>query len=296
MDISRRQFLKHCTACATVLGLSTSTLKRLEAALASDGVPTIVWLHGSGCQGDSISFLNGIDLTAPPGQQHTSDILINSVNLAYHTVLMASAGETAVTMAQQAQRRGDYILALEGAVPQAFGGRACRIWSYSGQDMTYAQAVKEFAPGAAAVVCIGTCAAYGGIPRSGKNRTGVVSVKEAIERDVINVPGCPAHPDWITWTLVQLMLGSAIQLDEHDRPVALYGTNLHDNCPRLDNEKATTFGADHECLLDLGCRAQTVHADCWRRQWNNGANWCVDSNGLCLGCVEPGFPGGDFYL
>jgi hydrogenase small subunit len=296
MDITRRQFHKYCVAYAGMLGLGASALKRLDAALGSDQVPTVIWLHGSGCQGDSISFLNRIDVSAPTGQRTVDDILFNSVNLAYHTVIMAGTGETALTMAKQTLNHGPYILALEGGVPRAFGGRACRIGSYEGQDITYEQAVKDFSGGAAAVVCVGTCAAYGGIPRSGRNRTGIVSVKEAIERDVINIPGCPAHPDWITWTLVQLLLGNPIKLDAHDRPLYLYGDNLHDNCPRLDNEKATTFGQDHQCLLDLGCRAKTVHSDCWRRKWNNASNWCVDSNGMCLGCTEPDFPGGDFYL
>jgi Ni,Fe-hydrogenase I small subunit len=89
MDITRRAFLKYCLACSGALGLAPSGVKRLEAALVSDGVPTIIWLHGSGCQGDSISFLNRIDAESPPGQRTVDDILINSVNLAYHTVVMS---------------------------------------------------------------------------------------------------------------------------------------------------------------------------------------------------------------
>jgi Ni,Fe-hydrogenase I small subunit len=116
-------------------------LGRLEAALAGKAAPTILWLHGSGCQGDSISFLNRIDLAADAGQTTVDDILINSVNLAYHTVVMSSAGETAVAMAQEARREGGYILALEGGVPRVFGGRACQVWSSGGQEVTYEQAV-----------------------------------------------------------------------------------------------------------------------------------------------------------
>ena len=263
--------------------------------MASLTGPTIVWLHGSGCQGDSISFLNRIASTEPAGQQTVDDILINSVNLAYHTVLMSSAGPTAVDMAEQARQEGGYILVLEGGVPRAFAGRTCQVWSSDGRNVTYEQAVTDFAADATAIVCVGTCAAYGGIPRSGSNPTDVVSVKEATGKSVINVPGCPAHPDWTTWVIVQLLLGHTIELDTYDRPLEIYGTNVHDNCPRLDTEFATSFGQDHRCLLDLGCRGKTVSSDCWKRQWNNGANWCVDCNGLCIGCTEPTFPGGDFY-
>jgi len=296
MNITRRTFLKHCVASAGALSLAPAVLARLEAALADGTAPTIVWLHGSGCQGDSISFLNRIDAGAEAGQKTVDDILINSVNLAYHTVLMSSAGPTAVAMAKQARQAGGYILTLEGGVPRVFAGRACHLWSSEGQAVTYEQAVRDFATDAAAVVAIGTCAAYGGIPRSGSNPTDVISVKEATGRNVVNVPGCPAHPDWITWVIVQLLLGDTIECDSHDRPLAIYGSKLHAQCPRLNTEFATTFGQDHRCLLDLGCRGKTVFSDCANRKWNNGANWCVDSNGMCIGCVEPTFPGGSFYL
>jgi len=296
MNITRRNFLKHCAVSAGALSLTPLALERLEAALTSQTAPTIIWLHGSGCQGDSISFLNRIDPTATAGQQTVDDILINSVNLAYHTVIMSSAGPTAVAMAQQAHQKGGYVLVLEGGVPRAFGGRTCQVWSSEGQDVTYEQAVRDFAADATAVVCVGTCASYGGIPRSGSNPTDVISGKEATGRDVVNVPGCPAHPDWTTWVIVQLLLDSPIELDIYDRPLAIYGKNLHDNCPRLDTELAITFGQDHRCLLDLGCRGKAVFSDCWSRKWNDGVNWCVDCNGMCIGCVEPTFPGGNFYL
>lgn len=296
MELTRRAFLKHCTACAGAIGLAAVGIQRLEAALAAKTAPTVIWLHGSGCQGDSISFLNRIDLTADPGQQTADDILIHSIDLAYHTVVMAGAGATAVAMAQDAQRAGGYVLALEGGVPRAFNGQACRVWTDNGRRVTYEQAVTDLAAQAQAIVAIGTCASFGGIPSSGANPTDVVSVKEATGKSVINVPGCPAHPDWITWAIVQLILGDPVKLDGYSRPTALYGRRLHDDCPRLDHEYATTFGQDGRCLLELGCRGKTTSSDCPSRRWNHAVNWCVDANGLCIGCTEPTFPGGNFYL
>jgi len=295
MNITRRTFLKHCVASAGALSLGPVALERLEASLTSENAPTVVWLHGSGCQGDSISFLNRIDLTSGTGQKTVDDILINSISLNYHTVVMSAAGQTAVAMAKQAQQKGGYILVLEGGVPREFEGRTCQVFSFEGRDITYEQAIKDFATDAAAIACVGTCASYGGIPRSGSNPTNVVSVKEATGKNVINIPGCPAHPDWTTWVIVQLLLDNPIELDVYDRPLAIYGTNLHDNCPRLDVGYATSFGQDNLCLLDLGCRGKAVFSDCWSRKWNNAANWCVDCNGMCIGCTDPTFPGGSFY-
>jgi len=314
MGITRRDFLKYCTASAAALGLNAVGIQRLEAALAESGAPTVIWLHGSGCQGDSVSFLNLMTNLDPVGEVSAGSVLIDHVNLAYHTVLMSSTGETAVTMAKQAKRKGGYVLVLEGAIPRAFGGRACQIWTENGQTVTYEQAVLDFAADAAAIVCVGTCASYGGIPMAGENPTDVVSVPDGIhsvypEKAVVNIPGCPAHPDWIAWAIVQLILGNPIDLDSDSRPIALYGDkygndpmamNVHENCPRNPNrpggnDLATTFGQDHLCLENLGCRGPETYSDCPSRKWNGGVNWCVDSNGMCFGCVEPSFPGGDFY-
>jgi len=132
MRISRREFFQYCTVCATALGLNEATLRQLKAALESDGAPTVIWLHGSGCQGDSVSFLN-LFLDAPVvGHRDTKDVLLENINLAYHTVVMASAGDTAVTMAEQAKRKGGYVLVCEGGVPTAFGGKACRVMTVNG--------------------------------------------------------------------------------------------------------------------------------------------------------------------
>ncbi|MHC4216758.1 MAG: twin-arginine translocation signal domain-containing protein, partial [Planctomycetota bacterium] len=166
MNVSRRDFLKYCAASATALGLCPAGLKRLEAALSESGAPTIIWLleaalsesgaptiiwlHGSGCQGDSVSFLNLFANLAPVGTVDTKDVLINHVNLAYHTVVMSSAGDTAVTMALQAKRKGGYVLVCEGGVPTAFGGHACNIMTINGEEKTYQEMVLDLAADAAA--------------------------------------------------------------------------------------------------------------------------------------------------
>lgn len=323
MRITRREFLRVCTGSAAALGLGLHDIQRLEAALAGPGVPTLIWLHGSGCQGDSISFLNLFADLEPVGQVTAASVLTGDVDLAFHTVLMASAGQEATTMADMARDKGGHVLVLEGGVPRAFAGRACVVQSAAGQEVTYEQAIARYGLGAGAVLCVGTCAAYGGVPRSSQDPgepngpTDVVSGKEAVQAaglsvpSIINVPGCPAHPAWVAWTVVQLILGNPVRLDAYDRPVALYGNktadanlmNVHAHCPRnpdlTGSLLATAFGQDHRCLSDLGCRGPSTYADCPSRQWNSGengpVNWCVDANAMCLGCVEPDFPNGPFY-
>lgn len=305
MPISRRDFLKYCTASAAMLGLSALDLSRLEAAMTA-GAPSVIWLHGAGCQGDSVSFLNRIASADPAGTRTIDEILVSSINLAYHTVVMAGAGDDAVTMLRQTRARGGYVLVIEGGIPKAFGGRTCTLYEENGQPVTIQQAVASLIPGAAAILCVGTCASYGGIPRSGagfpNGPTDIMSGGEAAHgsgKPVINIPGCPAHPDWITWVVAQVLAGNTIALDSDGRPTQLYGQLIHDNCPRntkiAGNSYATTFGQDYKCLMNLGCRGPVTFSDCPFRKWNNGQNWCVDSNGMCIGCVEKDFPGDAFY-
>ena len=292
MKISRRNFLRVCGASAAALGLSATDLIRLEKVLANSNAPTVLWLQGSGCTGCSISFLNRISVTAP---KTAADVLIDSINLAYHPNIMAAAGDTAVAVVEQAYNAGGYLLAVEGGIPTAFNGNACQAWNYNGEDVTFQQAVTDLASRASGILCIGTCAAWGGIPAAPPNPTMIQGVKSATGRDTINIAGCPPHPDWIVWAVVQLLLGNTISVDSYGRPRKLYSTKVHDRCPRKEIDDAKTFGIDKRCLEELGCRGQETRANCPTNLWNNGTNWCCDANAVCIGCTEPGFPGAQSF-
>lgn len=280
MAITRRDFLKYCSLSALALGLSSTELLQMEEVLANPNGPTVLWLQGSGCTGCSMSFLNRISTTAPTT---AADVLINSINLTYHPNLMALAGQSAAQVAEQAFNAGGYLLAVEGGVPTAFGGRACWAWSYNGVDVTFQQAVTDLASRAAKILCIGTCASYGGIPAAGPNPTQVKSVAAVTGKATINIAGCPPHPDWIVYVVAQLLTGSAIPLDGSGRPTAIFGQTIHSRCPRNDSEE--------NCLAPRGCRGPGTYGNCPTSLWNNRVNWCVNANAPCYACTEPSFPG-----
>ncbi len=152
------------------------------------------------------------------------------------------------------------------------------------------EAVEMLAPGAAAVLSIGTCASYGGIPAGGPNPTGIVSVSELTGGNTVNIPGCPTHPDWIVWTIAHLLAGEMPALDEENRPIELYGREVHKNCPYKERDEAKTFGIKNRCLEELGCKGEKTKSDCPSRKWNNGTNWCIGAGAICIGCTESGFP------
>jgi hydrogenase small subunit len=279
MGITRRDFLKYCGLTAAALGLSGMDLLRLREVLADPDGPTVIWLQGSSCTGCSMSFLNRVSGTAPAT---AADVLIKSINLVYHPNLMAVGGQDAVAIAEEAYGDGGYILAVEGGVPTAFDGAACWAWTYGGVDVTFQQAVSEMASRAARVLCIGTCASWGGIPSAGVNPAGVKSVGDVTGMSTINIGGCPPHPDWIVWPIAQLLLGNSIGLDSSGRPAALFAQTVHENCPRQNGE---------DCLWGMGCRGPGAYASCSTLKWNNGVNWCIGADAPCYACTEPDFPG-----
>ena len=288
MNVSRRDFLKYCGLSATAIGLSSTDLGLLEKALANPQAPKVVWLQGAGCTGCSVSLLNRISSVAGEVKD-VGDLLINYINLVYHPNLMALSGQSAAEQAKAAYDAGGYVLAVEGGIPTAFGGNTCWAWTYNGTEVTSQDAVISLAGRAAAVLSIGTCAAWGGIPAAPPNPLGVKGVRAVTGKSAINIAGCPPHPDWIFWTVTQLLLGRSIPLDGYGRPTALFRETVHEKCPRRGREETERFGRDGYCLKELGCRGPETRCNCPSTRWNNKVSWCVEVNATCIGCTEPGF-------
>jgi len=224
------------------------------------------------------------------------------VSLRFVPTIMAGSGQVALEIlaATEASKEG-YLLVIDGALPTAAEGRYGRAASKGGGESTMVARALELAEKASAIVALGTCAAYGGMHAARPNPSGCVSVKEAlakagIEKPLVNVPGCPPHPDWFTGTVGQALLfgwPSDGEVDAVGRPRRFYGRLLHDLCPRRGDFEAHKFAkapGDPGCLYELGCKGPWTHADCPEREFNGGVNWCVKAGSPCHGCVEPFFP------
>jgi hydrogenase small subunit len=191
----------------------------LKEALDNPSGLRVIWLQGNPCTGCSVSFLNRISIRAPFAAK---DVLISSINPADYPDLMAPAGNSAAAQIEAAHSKGSYILVVEGGVPTNFGGSARWAWSGDRQDVTLQQAVLGLSVKAAAILAVGTCAAFGGIPAAPPNPNGIKSVKNLTGKTTINIAGCPPHPDRIAWVVVQLLLNKPIFLDSSGRPTALF--------------------------------------------------------------------------
>jgi len=291
MQISRRAFLKCCALASASLGLGPKELVDLESALADPQAPSVLWLQGSGCSGCTISFLNYISPSEPVD---AADVLIRSANLIYHPTLSAGAGESVVADIKKAE---NFILCVEGGVPTALAGHACVPWSEGGREVSFQEAVQVLSAKAKQVLCVGTCAAFGGISAMGANPMGVKSVPEATGRNAVNVSGCPPHPNWIVETLAQLLQGKTLSLDGRGRPVSIYGgRRTCDQCPFHGRGEARTYGVSGQCMEALGCQGEVVSSPCPTTQWNNRVSWCMAAGSPCLGCIDPTFPGATSLL
>jgi hydrogenase small subunit len=294
--VSRRAFLKTVTGTAAGIGISQvfnpALVSALEKALENHPV---IWIQGQGCTGCSVSLLNSVDPSI-------ADVLLKVISLQFHPTVMASEGETALeNMYHIAEAyKGKFSLAIEGAIPTAANGKYCIVGEMHEKEITMVDIVKDLGAKAGSVLAIGTCAAYGGIPAAKGNVTGATGVMDffaanSIATPVVNIPGCPPHPDWIVGSIAHLLTKGLPELDSNGRPVVFFGENIHDNCPRLEQYDAgnlsETLSDPKGCRMELGCKGPDTYADCFKRKWNSGMNWCVD-NSVCIGCVEPGFPDG----
>ena len=261
-----------------------------------------VWLSGAACSGCSVSLLNAIN---PSIQNVLVDPVLpgKHVSLRFHATVMAGQGEPVLKVLKDtaSQKPGKYILMVEGAVPTAENGLYCTLGEIDGKEVTMKDMMAELAVDAFAVIAVGTCSSYGGIPSGAPNPTGAVSVmeffkNEGISTPLINIPGCPPHPDWMVGTIAHVLLNglpSADDLDEKLRPRAFFDNLIHDNCPRRAYFDAGQFArhtSEPGCLYEIGCKGPYSYADCPSRHWNNGVNWCIGSGAQCIGCVEPDFP------
>jgi len=183
MRISRRDFLKYCAMSAGALGLTTTDLGKLEKALAtesSDGGTRVVWLNGAACTGCTMSFANSMyyssvqDLLVPWAKygltSTTNGTTANGpLDLDFIETLSVAVGERALGAAEDVLTAGDpFVLCVEGAIQTNNDGFFCttgtdfngtNVRVFKDEVMTYATNTNCIA-----VIGVGTCASFGGIP------------------------------------------------------------------------------------------------------------------------------------
>ena len=300
--VSRRSFMKLCGSLAVAAGLSELAAPRVARAIEdsvigaeSGGLYPAIWIEGASCTGCTESFAQ-VDAPDP------ATVVLEMVSLNYCETLSAAAGWSMEEAKAQTIEAGNYILIYEGAVLEGWNGEALRVANEPGTDH-----LVHAAENANAVVALGSCAVNGGWMGANPNSAGALGVqqylkKQGIDTPVINIPGCPANPEWLEAVLVDaILVGKLPELTADNKPKVIFNQTIHDNCERRghfeNGEFVYEFGSKEEemgyCLYPVGCKGPQTRALCGVTLWNNRRSWCVQSGAPCIGCCEanPNNPG-----
>jgi len=288
--ISRRGFLKLCSSVAVTIGLTPAAGAQIAAAVMNPKRPPVIWLSAQECTGCTESLLRAHHPTL-------ENLILDMISLDYHETLSVAAGHQAeeARRASMEANHGGYLLVVDGSIPTKDGGIYCKV-----ANRTIQEHVEEAAAGAAAIVAIGSCASWGGIPSSGINPTGAVGVSTILPgKTVINIPGCPPNPYNFLSTVLQFVtFGTLPALDEKGRPMFAYGRLIHENCERRPHFDAGRFALEfgdegHRqgwCLYKLGCKGPETYANCPAILFGDvgSGSWPVGTGHPCFGCTEEG--------
>jgi hydrogenase small subunit len=275
------------------------------------------WLAGMSCDGCSIA---AVGATSPS----VEDLLAGTIPgmpkiVLHHPVLSVEAGREFVRnfeLAEKGELGAPYVVIYEGSIAdERIAAKTGGYWVALGvekrADGTHrpiptSEWLTRLAGGAAAVIAIGTCATWGGIPAAAGNPTGAMSLMDFLGKDyrsayglpVINIPGCSPIGDNFTETVAAILLflqglGPLPEFDALGRPAWLFGETVHHKCVRAGYYEEGTFAkkfGDKECLVEVGCWGPVVQCNITSRGAINHLGGCMNTGGVCIGCTMPGFP------
>ncbi len=239
----------------------------------------LLWLQGVTCNGNTHSFLNLQNI----------EQLLNKFEILY-----IPAFSTNYTIDKIVKCSLDCdILIFEGAY-DPFMKRA---------GVNLKELLFHYMKDSKQIIALGSCASFGGVfKESAPDRiTGLLFNENTLtttfldyKDKIINLSGCPIHPEWLAYVLNMLLKNINIELDDLYRPIELYSTLAHHGCTRNEYFEwkidAKKFGLKEGCLFyKQGCRAPMTHSSCNKILWNDESSKTRVGT-PCFGCTEPDFP------
>ncbi len=290
--VSRRNFVQLCgmLMVSAPVGLALTSKKSVLQVAETIGKakrPSVIWLHFQDCTGCSETLLR----TSRPD---VADLILNVISLDYHETLMAASGYQAEAALKQAvdENAGKFVLVVEGSIPTKDKGQYMKLAGKPAIDV-----LNEIGNKAAAVIAMGSCAAWGGVPSADPNPTGAQGVDSILtSKPVVNLPGCPTNPyNLLAVVLEYATMNRLPALDQYNRPKFAFDRLIHDHCPRrahFDNGRfVKEFGDEGHrqgwCLYKMGCKGPVTHAACSTRHFNETPDvWPIGIGAPCVGCTE----------
>lgn len=269
----------------------------------------LLWLQSGGCGGCTMSLMG-----AEAPDLYTS-FKAAGIELLWHPSLSEATGsEVEEIIADILSDKIELdIFCLEGSVVQGPNGSGL-FHKIPGSHEPMRDRIKALAEKAHHVVAVGSCAAFGGITTAGGNPSESCGLQydgdnpggllgsnftDGSGLPVVNIAGCPTHPNWVLETLTQLSMAKLEQetfdeqqLDEWKRPRNYTDHLVHHGCPRNEFYEYKASAENHSdmgCMMEnLGCLGTQARADCNTRLWN-GEGSCVRGGYACINCTAPKF-------
>ena len=250
--------------------------------MTSKQKPTVVWFQAITCNGNTHSLLSA--------NSSRLELFFDSFNLIYHPSLTIDKTlDDILNLNEQI----DFLL-IEGAITSNE-----KFFSIS-NDTTF-NLLNKLALKSKYIIAVGSCASNGGIHAKFTENNDIKGINDSIDKEtinklehtIVNLTGCPVHPEWILQTLFSLRDYGKMNLDEEKRPKELYSTLAHHGCTRneyFEWKVEGSFGAKEGCLFyDQGCRGPMTHSSCNKILWNDISS--KTRVGMpCIGCTESDFP------
>lgn len=234
--INRRDFMKLCAALAATMGLSSKAAAEMAESVTNPQRPPVIWIGAQECTGCTESLLRATHPTV-------ENLVLETISLEYHEVLSAAFGHQVEENKHNAleKYKGQYVLVVDGSIPLKDNGIYCMV---AGEPIV--DHIRKAAEGAAAIIAIGSCSAWGGVAAAGVNPTGAVSLQEVLPgKTVINIPGCPPNPHNFLATVAHIITyGKPPKLDDKNRPTFAYGRLIHEHCERRPHFDAGRFAKE----------------------------------------------------
>ncbi len=265
----------------------------------------VYWLQAGGCGGDTMSWLNMESPEVP------ELLVMLDVELLWHpslSTLSPMAHRELLGDLTNGRRTLD-VLVVEGAVTRGPGGTGM----YDCCDgRPKKDLIADLARRARFVVAAGTCAAFGGVTASGPTEaTGLQfdrgtpggflgeDFRSLVGLPVINVPGCPVHPQPLSGALVAACQQRDLPLDAYHAPQDYFGLLVHQGCTRNEYHEYRVEEAElgqRGCLFfHLGCRGPMTPGPCNKLLWNRRSS--KTRVGVpCVGCTRSDFPQDDPFF
>lgn len=293
------------------------SLKKIS--LLPDAITEIhaFWLAGGSCDGCSIA-------TVGASSPSAEALMTGSIPglprvILHHPVLSVEAGERFMhdyKLAANGELDAPFVVIYEGSIPdEALAKSTGGYWSGMGaredengdpQPVSTREWMERMSKHAAAVIAVGTCATWGGIPAAAGNPTHAMGVMDCLGEDyrsalglpVVNIPGCAPQGDNITETITAVLLflhgiGPLPEFDELGRPAWLFKETVHRGCTRGGYYEEGLFAKEYgekECLVEIGCWGPVVQCNITQRGALNHLGGCMNVGAPCIGCTMPGFP------